>query len=66
MSLWKVGDDKIMYHHDSCALAGPNGPWHLSFAPGRLENLSFFFHRNHIIGTVRNTGLKHWACFSFS
>ena len=24
----------------------PSGPWHLSFAPVHLENLSFF-HRNH-------------------
>lgn len=27
----------------SCALyvAGPSGPWHLTFASGQLENLSF-------------------------
>ena len=26
-----------------CALAMPGGLWHLTFAPGRLENLFFFF-----------------------
>ena len=25
-----------------CALAEPSGPWRLTFAPGRLENLTFF------------------------
>ena len=25
-----------------CALAEPGGPWRLTFAPGRLENLRFF------------------------
>ena len=25
-----------------CALAEPGGPWHLTFALGRLENLSLF------------------------
>lgn len=25
-----------------CALAAPGGPWHLTFAPWRLENHTFF------------------------
>ena len=30
----------------ACASVLP-GPWHLTFAARLLENLSFFFHRNH-------------------
>ena len=27
---------------EGCALAEPSGPWHLTFEPGQLENLTFF------------------------
>ena len=30
------------YYYQSCALAEPGGPWRLTFALGRLENLRFF------------------------
>ena len=29
-------------YYQGCALAGPGDPWRLTFALGRLENLSFF------------------------
>ena len=29
-------------HTQGCALAEPSGPWRLTFALGRLENLRFF------------------------
>ena len=29
-------------HFQGCALAEPRGPWRLTFALGRLENLTFF------------------------
>jgi len=30
------------WHSQGCALAEPGGPWRLTFAFGRLENLRFF------------------------
>ena len=47
-----------------CALAEPSGPWRLTFALGRLENL-IFFHTNHMLGTLDFTVLQHWAPFNF-
>ena len=31
-----------VYISQGCALAEPGGPWRLTFALGRLENLRFF------------------------
>ena len=47
-----------------CALAEPSGPWHLTFALGRLENL-VFFHTNYMLGTLDFTVSEHWAPFNF-
>ena len=47
-----------------CALAEPGGPWRLTFALGRLENLRFF-HTNHMLGTLDFTVSEHWAPFNF-
>ena len=40
------------------------GPWRLTFALGRLENL-IFSHTNHMLGTLDFTILEHWAPFNF-
>ena len=52
--------------HQRCALAAPRGPRCLTFATGLLENLSFFFHRNYMLGTLDFTGSEHSGPFSFS
>ena len=51
------------YCVQGCALAEPSGPWWLTFALGRLEN--FFFHTNHMLGTLDFTVSEHWAPFNF-
>ena len=33
-----------------CALVVPCGPWYLTFAPDKMENLSFFFSKNSYAG----------------
>ena len=32
----------MLKHYQGCALVEPGGPWRLTFALGRLENLRFF------------------------
>ena len=39
--LWYFGY-KVPPYDQGCALAEPGGPWRLTFALGRLENLRFF------------------------
>ena len=52
------------YH--GCTLSAPGGPWCLTFAPRRLENLSFFY-TNHMMGTLdftlqfQSTGLPFFS-----
>lgn len=49
-----------------CALAMPGGLWHLTFAPGRLENLSiFFFHANHMLCPGFHIKLRALGCLQF-
>ena len=40
MELYIIQDDE--FHYQGCALAEPGGPWRLTFALRRLENLRFF------------------------
>ena len=44
----------MMMMMKGCALVAPGGSWCLTFAPEKLENLSFFifFYRNHMQGTL--------------
>ena len=62
------------YHGST--LSAPGGPWCLTFAPRRLENLSFFY-TNHMMGTLdftkqfQSTGLpfifrtaERWMLYS--
>ena len=46
-----------------CALAEPSGPWRLTFGLRRLK--IFFFHTNHMQGTLDFTGSELWAPFNF-
>lgn len=41
-------------------LTEPSGPWLLTFSPRQLENLSFFFQRKHMLGTLDFTDSEHW------
>ena len=60
----KIGNSKQQIILQGYALAKPSGPWHLTFALGQLENLSFFIQ---ILCWAPNfTGSKHWVPFNFS
>ena len=48
-----------------CALAESGGPWCLTFALGRVENLRFFIQIIIMLGTLDFTVSGHWAPFSF-
>ena len=48
-----------------CALAESGGPWHLNFALGRVENLSFFIQIIIMLATLDFTGSEHCAPFNF-
>ena len=50
----------IMMMIQGCALVAPGGPCCLTFAPEKLENLSFFC-RNHMQGTLDFTRSEHWT-----
>ena len=53
-----------MYCVKGCALAEPGGRWHPTFALGTRK--AYFFHTNHMLGTLDFTGSEHWAPFNFS
>ena len=53
-----------MYCVQGCALAEAGGRWRPTFALGTKK--SYFFHTNHMLGTLDFTGLEHWAPFNFS
>ena len=55
----------VMIASQGCAVGEPGGPWRLTFALGRLENLSFFFHTNPMLNTLDFTGSEHSAPFNF-
>ena len=56
----------MIAYYQGRALGEPDGPWRLTFALGRLENLSFFFfHTNPMLSTLDFTGSEHSAPFNF-
>ena len=56
----------MIAYYQGRALGEPDGPWRLTFALGRLENLSFFFfHKNPMLSTLDFTGSEHSAPFNF-
>ena len=40
--------------------------YYQTFAPRQIKRFSFFFHRNHMLGTLHFTGSKDCAPFHFS
>ena len=57
--------DLVYFIIHACALAAPSGLWHLTFAPEAIRK-SFFFHRDHVLGSLDFTDSEQPAPVSFS